>query len=43
MAHEDLIQVAVAYADSVNAIVTMVCVFLTEYFTCRIRSTSRRG
>lgn len=43
MAHADLIQVAIAYAGSVNAIVTMACVCLAEYFTYRIRNASQRG
>jgi len=43
MAHADLIQIVIAYADSVNAIITMACVCLAEYFTYRIRSASQRG
>ncbi|MDU5475892.1 hypothetical protein [Pantoea sp.] len=38
-----LIQLAIAYADSVNSIVDMLCVIIAAYVVNRIRDASQRG
>lgn len=43
MSHSDYIQLAIAYSDSVNAIVEMVCRCLTVYFVSQLRDASQRG
>lgn len=43
MSHSDYIQLAIAYSDSVNAIVEMVCRCLTVYFISQLRGASQPG
>lgn len=42
MSHSDFIQLAIAYSDSANAIVEMLCRCLTVYLITRIRNASQR-
>lgn len=42
MFHSDLIQLAVAYSDSFNSIIRMLCAIYTAYELSRIKNTPQR-
>lgn len=43
MNHADIILLAIAYSDSVNHIVGMICSITAAYVNKRIRGASQRG
>lgn len=42
MSNQDLIQLAIAYSDSVNSIIGMLCAIFAEYVINRIQNASQR-